>query len=154
MTYFQAIVIGILQGVSELFPVSSLGHSVLIPGLIGWNNLVSDQSAKESLYLAFIVGLHVATAGALLAFFWRDWIRIIARVLPDPPESSDRDARRNGWRGSSASRPFRSSLTGLLFEHTFRTIFAKPEAAAFFLDGSTGSSWSGAELLRRRRTRA
>ncbi|MGA8723775.1 MAG: undecaprenyl-diphosphate phosphatase [Acidimicrobiales bacterium] len=150
MSYFQAIVIGILQGVSELFPVSSLGHSVLIPGLIGWNNLVSDESAKESLYLAFIVGLHVATAGALLVFFWRDWIRIIAgffrtlrtRRIEAPDE-------RMAWLLGLATIPV--GLTGLVFEHTFRTIFAKPEAAAFFLM-INGLILSGAELLRRRRT--
>ncbi len=150
MSYFQAIVIGILQGVTELFPVSSLGHSVLIPGLIGWNDLVSDESAKESLYLAFIVGLHVATAGALLVFFWRDWIRIIAgffrtlrtRRIETPDE-------RMAWLLGLATIPV--GLTGLLFEHTFRTIFAKPEAAAFFLM-INGLILSGAELLRRRRT--
>src|ERR1039458_5818144 len=77
LTFFQAIVVGIIQGVSELFPVSSLGHSVLLPALFGWHNLVTDQSQGESFYLAFVVGLHVATALALIAFFWRDWVRII-----------------------------------------------------------------------------
>src|SRR5215510_7420619 len=78
LTYPEAIVIGLLQGVTELFPVSSLGHSVLIPALIGgrWSQDL-DVSAPESPYLAFIVGLHVATAVALLIYFWRDWWRII-----------------------------------------------------------------------------
>ena len=71
LSYFQAIVIGVLQGVSELFPVSSLGHSVLVPALFGWHNLVGAQSADESFYLAFLVGLHVATALALLVYFRR-----------------------------------------------------------------------------------
>src|SRR5262252_3079565 len=78
LTYFQAIVIGVLQGVTELFPISSLGHSVLIPELLGWDKLVTGQSADESFYLAFLVGLHVATAIALLVFYWRDWVEIIA----------------------------------------------------------------------------
>src|SRR5438128_3235247 len=77
LTYFQAIVIGILQGVTELFPVSSLGHSVLLPSLFGWNNLVAAQTQKESFYLAFLVGLHVATAIALLIFYRKEWVRII-----------------------------------------------------------------------------
>ena len=150
MSYLQAIVIGLLQGVSELFPVSSLGHSVLVPALFGWNNLVSDQSAQESLYLAFIVGLHVATAGALLVFFWRDWVRIVAgffrtlrtRRIQTPDE-------RMAWLLGLATIPV--GLAGLLFEHTFRTLFAKPQAAAAFLMVN-GVILSGAELLRRRRS--
>jgi len=78
LSYAEAILIGALQGVTELFPVSSLGHSVLIPALIGgsWARDL-NVSAPESPYLAFIVGLHVATAVALLVFFWRDWVRIL-----------------------------------------------------------------------------
>ena len=82
LTYLQAAVIGVLQGVTELFPVSSLGHSVLVPALLGgdWKQLVTQsatQSSETSPYLAFIVALHVATAVALLIFFRRDWVRII-----------------------------------------------------------------------------
>src|SRR3954468_12135828 len=78
LTYLEAVVVGALQGVTELFPVSSLGHSVLLPALLGgrWARDL-DVSAPESPYLAFIVGLHVATAAALLIFFWRDWLRIL-----------------------------------------------------------------------------
>ncbi len=68
LSFFRAIVIGLFQGVTELFPVSSLGHSVLIPGLIGWDDLVKAQ-AKESFYLAFLVALHVGTAVALLIYY-------------------------------------------------------------------------------------
>src|SRR5258708_38072106 len=83
LTYPEAIVVGLLQGVTELFPVSSLGHSVLLPALLGgrWARDL-DVSAPESPYLAFVVGLHVATAFALLVYFWRDWLRIIGGVLP------------------------------------------------------------------------
>src|SRR3979490_3057412 len=77
LSYFQAVVIGLLQGVTELFPVSSLGHSVLLPAWLGWDNLVTAQSEKESFYLAFVVALHVATALALLLYFRKDWVRII-----------------------------------------------------------------------------
>src|SRR5260221_10810269 len=94
LTYAEAIVVGLFQGVTELFPVSSLGHSVLIPALIGgqWSRDL-NVSAPESPYLAFIVGLHVATAVALLAYFWRDWLRVIGGPLsplrgppgPTPP---------------------------------------------------------------------
>ncbi|MFD1047880.1 undecaprenyl-diphosphate phosphatase, partial [Kibdelosporangium lantanae] len=78
LSYLEAVVVGAFQGVTELFPVSSLGHSVLVPALVGgqWARDL-DVSAPESPYLAFIVGLHVATALALLVFFWRDWVRIV-----------------------------------------------------------------------------
>src|SRR5437899_7885609 len=77
LTYFQAVVIGLLQGVTELFPISSLGHSVLVPALLGWDQLVRGETSSESFYLAFVVGLHVATAIALLVFFREDWVKII-----------------------------------------------------------------------------
>src|SRR5258708_12850365 len=83
-TFSRAIVIGLFQGVAELFPVSSLGHSVLIPALIGWDDLVKAQSQGESFYLAFLVALHVGTALALLVYFRSEWIKIIG-VLPDSP---------------------------------------------------------------------
>ena len=81
ISYFQAIVIGLLQGVTELFPVSSLGHSVLLPALLGWHQVVASQSARESFYLAFLVGLHVATALALLWFYRDQWARIVAGLV-------------------------------------------------------------------------
>src|SRR5260370_39387181 len=86
LTYPEAIVVGLFQGVTELFPVSSLGHSVLIPALIGgpWARDL-NVSAPESPYLAFIVGLHVATALALLAYFLRGWLRILRGFAPSPP---------------------------------------------------------------------
>ncbi len=87
LSYLQAAVIGLLQGVTEMFPVSSLGHSVLVPALLGgsWEHLVTESSgsaSETSPYLAFIVALHVATALALIIFFRADWARIIARHQP------------------------------------------------------------------------
>ncbi len=143
MTYLQAIVLGLLQGVTELFPVSSLGHSVLLPAWIGgsWNTLVtqSSQSTSESsFYLAFIVALHVATALALLWFFREDWVRIIRGLVRSARRSLDQRAfsvtgsdERLAWLIVFATIPV--GLTGLLFEHTFRTLFAKPLAAGIFL---------------------
>src|SRR4029078_6697263 len=81
LSYFQAVVIVLLQGVPELFPVSSLGHSVLIPALFGWHNLVGAQSADESFYLAFLAARHVATALALMVYSRQDWIRIVGGML-------------------------------------------------------------------------
>jgi undecaprenyl-diphosphatase len=132
ISYFQAIVIGILQGVTELFPISSLGHSVLIPAWFGWDGIVNAQSANESFYLAFVVALHVATAIALFVYFWRDWKAIIrgflrtlkTRRLETPDE-------RMAWLLIIATIP--AGLTGLALEHALRTLFAKPLAAAIFL---------------------
>jgi len=148
LSYFQAVVIGLLQGVSELFPVSSLGHSVLIPALFGWHNLVGAQAADESFYLAFLVGLHGATALALVVYFRQDWIRIVggmARSLRtrriDSPDA------RLGWLLVVATIPV--GLTGLAFEHPLRTLFAKPLAAGIFLTAN-GVILLAAERLRRR----
>jgi undecaprenyl-diphosphatase len=122
-----------VQGVTELFPVSSLGHSVLLPALVGgrWARDL-DVSAPESPYLAFVVGLHVATALALLVFFRADWVRIVRGFL-----TSVRDRRvstadqRLAWLIVLATIPV--GLAGLVLEHTFRTTLGKPVPAAIFL---------------------
>jgi undecaprenyl-diphosphatase len=148
VTYLQAIIIGLLQGVTELFPISSLGHSVLIPAVLGWDNLVSGQSADESFYLAFLVGLHVATALALIVYLWREWLRIVRGLW-----SSARHRRietpdeRLGWLLIIATIPV--GLVGLVFEHRLRTVFAKPLAAAVFLT-INGVILLGGEWIRRR----
>src|SRR4051794_36101956 len=143
VSYLQAIVIALVQGVTELFPVSSLGHSVLVPAWLGgsWQTLVtqsSEASSESSFYLAYIVALHCATALALLWFFRLDWIRIIRGFFRSLPRSlrerrlSTLDSdERLAWLIVVATIPV--GLTGLALEHTFRTIFAKPVAASAFL---------------------
>jgi undecaprenyl-diphosphatase len=148
LSYFQAIVIGLLQGVTELFPVSSLGHSVLVPALFGWHNLVGAQAADESFYLAFLVGLHVATALALVVYFRQDWIRIVGGMVRSlRTRRIDTPDARLGWLLVVATIPV--GLTGLLFEHPLRTLFAKPLAAGIFLT-INGVILLTAERLRRR----
>lgn len=150
LSYVQAMGIGLLQGVTELFPVSSLGHSVLVPAWIGgsWKHLVSAQSAKESPYLAFIVGLHVATALALLVFFWRDWVRIIRGFLRTLRTRKISTAdERLAWLLILATVP--TGIIGLALEHTLRTLFAKPLAAGIFLTVN-GLILITGERLRRR----
>jgi undecaprenyl-diphosphatase len=148
LSYFQAIVIGILQGVTELFPISSLGHSVLVPAWLGWDNLVKAQSANESFYLAFVVALHVATAFALLFYFRKDWVRIISgffRTLRTRKiETAD---ERMAWLLVVATIPV--GVVGLVFEHSLRTLFAKPLAAAIFLT-INGAILLAGERFRRR----
>lgn len=150
MSFLQAILIGALQGITELFPVSSLGHSVLVPAWLGWDSLVAGQSANESFYLAFLVGLHVATAIALLIFFRKDWARIIRGFVTSIRhrriETSD---QRMAWLLIIATIPV--GVVGLAFEHGLRTLFAKPLAAAIFLT-INGAVLATGELLRRRAT--
>jgi len=133
MTYPEAMVVGLIQGVTELFPVSSLGHNVLIPALVGgqWAHDLS-VAAPESPYLAFIVGLHVATAIALLIYFWRDWTRIIGGFFTSIRyrEISTTD-QKMAWIIIMATIPV--GIAGLLFEHAFRVLFGKPILAAVFL---------------------
>ncbi|HEV7147212.1 MAG TPA: undecaprenyl-diphosphate phosphatase [Pedococcus sp.] len=159
LSYFQAVVIGLIQGVTELFPVSSLGHSVLVPALLGgsWKALVTQsasQTSESSPYLAFIVALHVASAVALIIFFREDWVRIISAFLRSLRPSLaarrivTRDAdERLAWLLVVATIPV--GITGLLLEHTFRTLFAKPLAAAIFLT-INGLILLAGERLRRR----
>jgi undecaprenyl-diphosphatase len=132
LTYVQAIVLGLLQGVTELFPVSSLGHSVILPQLLGWTDVVAAQSASESYFLAFLVGLHVATALALVVFYRSTWVRIISGLLVSlRTRRIETPDQRLGWLLVVATIP--AGIVGLLLEHTLRTVFARPLAAAAFL---------------------
>jgi undecaprenyl-diphosphatase len=133
LDYAEASVIGLLQGVTELFPISSLGHSVLIPAWIGgtWAKDL-NVSTPESPYLAFIVGLHVATAIALIIFFRKDWLRIIKGLFTSLRDRSiESPDQRLAWLLIVATIPV--GLVGLALEHTFRTTFGKPSWAAVFL---------------------
>jgi undecaprenyl-diphosphatase len=160
LTWTQAIVMGLLQGVTELFPVSSLGHAVLFPAWLGWHNLVSSQSRGESFFLAFLVGLHVGTAIGLLVYYrdrWTALVRGLARQLGR--------ARADGlsamWRLNDATvdADYRLlallavatvpvGLAGIALEHKLRTLFAKPLAAAIFLT-INGLIMFASERLRR-----
>jgi undecaprenyl-diphosphatase len=143
LTFGEAGIVGILQGITELFPVSSLGHAVLIPALVGGSWAQDLNVPKpESPYLAFIVGMHVATALAMIIFFWRDWLRIIGAffasikhaIAPAPgtyrfqPQTTDQQL---AWMIILATIPV--GIAGLVLEHLFRTKFSKPEPAAIFL---------------------
>lgn len=153
MDYAQAIILGLLQGVTELFPVSSLGHSVILPQLFGWSNVVAAQSAKESFFLAFLVGLHVATALALMFFYRDQWIRIVRGLVRSTRrrriETSD---ERLGWLLIVATIP--AGLVGLLLEHPLRVLFATPVAAAGFLIVNGAILLAGEGIRRRAQVRA
>jgi undecaprenyl-diphosphatase len=152
LTFAEAIIVGLIQGTTELFPVSSLGHNVLIPALIGgnWANDL-DVGKAESPYLAFIVGLHVATAIGITAYFWRDWVRIIggffSSIVHREVKTTD---QKLAWMIVLATIPV--GLVGLVFEHKFRVIFAVPSRAAIFLIVNGVILFAG-ERLRTRKSR-
>jgi undecaprenyl-diphosphatase len=133
LSWLEAAVVGILQGVSELFPISSLGHSVLLPAVVGgsWARDL-DVAAPESPYLAFIVGTHVATALALVAFYWRDWLRLVRGLVTSIGRRRTVDPdERLIWRLIVGTIPV--GLVGLVFEHWLRTHLGRPVPAACFL---------------------
>lgn len=149
MTYAEAMVVGLIQGVTELFPVSSLGHNVLIPALIGgsWAQDL-NVSKPESPYLAFIVGLHVATAAAMILYFWRDWLRLVKGFISSLAERRVATAdQKLAWMIVLATIPV--GISGLALEHAFRVLFSKPILTATFL-AVNGVVLLAGERLRRR----
>ena len=143
--YGQAIILGLLQGFSELFPISSLGHSVILPRLLGW-----DIHQNDAFFITFLVATHLATALVLLGFFWKDWVRIVkglGRSLRDRQIAPDDSDAKLGWLLVVGTIP--AGVLGLLLEHPLRSLFASPASAAFFLM-INGVLLYGAERLRRR----
>src|SRR3954453_7802709 len=144
ISYVQALILGLLQGASELFPVSSLGHSVILPRLLGW-----DIHQNDDFFITFLVATHLATAIVLFGFFFSDWMRILrglGRSLQRREIGDDPDARL-GWLLVVGTIP--AGLLGLLLEHALRDLFASGRSAALFLM-LNGMLLYGAERLRRR----
>ncbi len=146
MTAWQAALLGLLQGATELFPVSSLGHAVIIPTLLHWTFKQSDPT-----FLPFLVLLHLGTAGALLVLYWRDWLRIVSGFV--------RAALRGGVRDGDERLAMLlvvgtvpTGLVGVFFQKQLQALFASPWAAAIFLIVN-GVLLFGAELIRRRAER-
>ncbi|MUL66209.1 undecaprenyl-diphosphatase [Mycobacterium sp. CBMA 234] len=149
LNYIEAIVVGAFQGVTELFPVSSLGHSILIPALVGgkWAEDLS-MTAKDSPYLAFLVAVHVATALALLVFFWRDWVAVIGGLFSSIKNRRiTTSAERLAWLLILATIPV--GIAGLALDKAMRTTLGKPIPAAVFL-AINGVVLFVGERLRRR----
>ncbi len=149
ISYFQGALLGLLQGVSELFPVSSLGHSVILPRLVGWHIHQNDK-----FFITFLVATHLATAIVLLLFFRRDWWRILkglGRSLRDRGIAPDDADARLGWLLVVGTIP--AGILGLLLQDKLRTVFASALSAAIFLF-LNGFLLYGAELLRRRAPQA
>jgi undecaprenyl-diphosphatase len=149
ITYVQAIILGALQGVTELFPVSSLGHSVIIPALLtpiaGWH---IDQN--NNFFLIFLVATHLATSIVLFGFFWKDWVRIISGIFRsiknryiDPTDTY----AKLGWLIVVATIP--AGILGLLFQEKLQILFASPRIVAIVLI-LNGTLLYGAEVLKKR----
>jgi len=134
ISYFQAAVLGALQGITELFPVSSLGHTVLLPSLFGWH---LDQASPQ--FVAFIILTHLATALVLLGFFWRDWLNIVSgifRTLKVRRISEEDSYGKLGWLIVLSTVPV--GVLGLLFQEQLTQLFAAPKlvAGALILNGA------------------
>lgn len=128
ISYLQAIILGALQGIAEPFPISSLGHAVIVPSLLGW-----DIHQNDDFFLSFLVATHCATALVLFVFFWEDWKRIFrgfVRSLRGQATPRDQDARL-AWVIVVGTIP--AGILGLALEHKLRTLFASPTSAAIFL---------------------
>jgi undecaprenyl-diphosphatase len=144
MSIFQVLVLALLQGVTELFPVSSLGHSVIIPSLFHWNFNQSDPT-----FLPFLVLLHVGTATALIIYFWRDWVGIVRAVVGSAVEGRLQNTpdERLGWRLILGTIPV--GIVGTVFQKQVQALFANPKAAAAFLIVNGAILFLGERLRRR-----
>src|SRR3954466_13374179 len=135
MEFWQALVIGALQGVSELFPVSSLAHTILIPYLLNWG---IDQEASN--FLAFVVALHLATAIALVIYFWRDWRDVIMSFIGSAQRRRLVYDRESKFAWLLVAGTVVVGVVGLVFEKQLRKFFEDPKlvwlvAALLVLNG-------------------
>jgi undecaprenyl-diphosphatase len=126
MTALQALLFAAIQGITELFPISSLGHAVVIPRLFGW--AVDQQSPS---FLPFLVVLHVGTAVALLAYFWRDWAGFLQAILGAMAPAEVKSQRR--LLGMLIIGTIPAVIVGFALEHALRNLFGSPPIAAAFL---------------------
>ena len=144
ISYVQAIILGLLQGFSELFPISSLGHSVILPQLLGWNIHQND-----AYFITFLIATHLATAIVLFIFFFQDWMRIFRgmwRSLVEREITRENADAKLGWLLVVGTVP--AGILGLLFQDPLRSVFASGQSASFFLI-LNGFMLYGAERLRR-----
>jgi undecaprenyl-diphosphatase len=141
MTTIQALIIAVLQGVTELFPVSSLAHAVIVPAILHWN---IDQ--RGTAFLPFLVTLHFGTACALLLYFWRDWVALARGVMGIGPSMIVRESRHITGLIILATIP--AVILGFLFESFLRRLFGTPQIAAVFLILNGGLLLLGEKLRR------
>lgn len=129
ISYFQAVILGITQGIAEPFPISSLGHGVVLPRLFGWNIHQNDK-----FFLTFLIATHLGTALTLLGFFWQDWVRVVKglwRSLAMREIRADDVNARLAWLLVAGTIPV--GIIGLLLQEPLRKLFASAQLAAAFL---------------------
>src|SRR5690348_5367218 len=150
LNIWQIIFLAILQGVTELFPISSLGHSVIIPGLLGWGNIINDTSCGgQSCFLPIIVALHLGTSIALVIYFWHDWAQIFLTLVKNVKEGEVHTGTDDWVSWLIIIGVIPAGIFGVLFETTFKQLFASPAIAAAFLIVN-GSILFAGECMRRR----
>lgn len=127
MTIFQSIFLGFIQGVTEFLPISSSGHLVIIPYLLGW-----DRDINTEAMFAFNVLVQVATMAGVIAYFWRDYIAIAKAMIKNVSQRSNSESEaRLGWLILIGTIP--AGVVGLLFKDIIESAFNRPLAAAGFL---------------------
>src|SRR5213080_2208645 len=150
LNMWQIIFLAVLQGVTELFPISSLGHSVIIPGLLGWGNLINDTSCGgQSCFLPIIVALHLGTSIALVIYFWRDWLQIFLTLVKNIKEGEVRTGTEEWVSWLIIIGVIPAGIIGVLFETPLKQLFASPAIAAAFLIVN-GSILFAGERMRRK----
>jgi undecaprenyl-diphosphatase len=150
LTIWQTIFLALLQGVTELFPISSLGHTVVLPGLLGWASIETDTSCGgQSCFLPLVVALHLGTSIALIGYFWRDWFQIIVTILKNIRDGEVRTGTDDwvSWLIIIGVVPV--GLIGLILEKPLKQLFASPVIAAAFLVVNGSILYAG-ELMRKR----
>ena len=150
LTILQAVVLSLLQGVTELFPISSLGHTVILPGLLGWGNLeTSTGCGGENCFLPFITSLHLGTSIALLIYFWRDWFQVGRTLVVSIRDGEVRKGTNEwvSWLIIIGSIP--AGLLGVFLETPLKKVFASPLLAATFLIVNGSILFAGEQLRRR-----
>ena len=146
LTLLRVIIISLLQGVSELFPVSSLGHAVILPAILHWN-----INETKPAWLAFLVALHIGTAAALLIYFWGEWKTLalaFIQTLQQRKIGTDSD-QRLAWMVIAGTIP--AGVIGLVLEKRLRSLFADPKLAACFLIVNGLIMFGGERLIRRQK---
>src|SRR6266487_217582 len=150
LNIFQAVVLALLQGVTELFPISSLGHTVILPGLLGWGDLQTNTGCGgESCFLPFITSLHLGTSIALLIYFWRDWFQVGRTLVTSIKEGDIRKGTEEwvSWLIIVGCLP--AGLLGVFLETPLKKFFASPLLAATFLIVNGSVLFAGEQLRRR-----
>src|SRR5450759_1793549 len=150
LTILQAVVLSLLQGVTELFPISSLGHTVILPGLLGWGNLQTNTGCGgESCFLPFITSLHLGTSIALLIYFWRVWLQVGRTLVVSIRDGEIRKGTEEwvSWLIIIGCLP--AGLLGVFLETPLKKFFGSPLLAATFLIVNGSVLFAGEQLRRR-----